>query len=463
MPDESRHMLLRMRRSLTLVAVALLAACGTQTPPADAPPAGAITPASVREHTELEWTLKADKMRRHLIPTMRAHGVTLWVIMSRENAVDPAIELFGGSGITGWYGHRNAYLFYDRGGDPATALETTVYGTHLSGHLRRFYDTVQSYGEPGLKPLLQQYVAERNPARLAINQSRTISMADGLTAELKQYLVDAIGPAFAARMVSSEPLLVDYVSVHTAEEDVVQERAAKATYDILRRAFSTEVITPGTTTLMDVHYWITAERKRQHFDFNFNASLGVQRLVDGKVVSLDDSEDPVIERGDVLHVDFGVRLAGLVTDQQKMAYVLRDGETAPPAGLLKAFADSQRAAELHAAELIAGRTGIDIKTRSEAAAQAEGIDLLVYSHVQGYWVHDAGTWTVFDWPERYGAHPRTPLHPGVWFSLEFRTRTAVPEWNNQLVSMQREEDMIVPASGPARYTAGPQTQLWIIR
>jgi hypothetical protein len=458
-------MLLRMRRYLPFLALVLVTACGTPAPSAapDVPPVETITPASVREHTELEWMLKADKMRRHLIPTMRAHGVNLWVILSRENAVDPAVELFGGSGITGWYGHRNAYLLYDRGGDATTALETTVYGTHLSGHLRRFYDTVQSYGEPGLKPLLQQYVAERKPARIAINQSRTISMADGLTAELKQYLIDAIGPQYASRTVSSEPLLVDYVSIHTAEEDVVQERAARATYDMLQRAFSNEVITPGTTTLMDVHYWITAERKRQNFDFNFNASLDLQRLVDGKVVSLDDSDDPIIERGDVLHVDFGVRLAGLVTDQQKMAYVLRSGETAAPAGLLNAFADSQRAAELHAAELIPGRTGVDIKTRSEAAAKAAGLDLLAYSHVQGYWVHDAGTWTVFDWPERYGAHPRTPLHPGVWFSLEFRTRTAVPEWNNQLVAMQREEDMIVPASGPARYTAGPQTELWIIK
>jgi len=454
-----------MRRYLPVALVAVAVACGTPTPAPSthAPPVEAITPASVREHTELEWVLKADKMRQQLIPTMRAHGVNLWIIMSRENAVDPALELFGGSGITGWYGHRNAYLFYDRGGDPGTALETTVYGTHLSGHLRRFYDTVQSYGEPGLKPLLQKYVEERKPGRIAINQSRTISMADGLTAELKSYLIDAIGPTYAARTVSSEPLLVDYVSIHTPEEDVVQERAAKATYEILQRAFSNEVITPGTTTLMDVHYWITAERKRQNFEFNFNASLDLQRFAEGKVISLDDSDDPIIERGDVLHVDFGVRLAGIVTDQQKMAYVLRPGETEAPTGLIKAFADSQRAAEIHAAELVPGRTGIDIKTRSEAAAKAEGIDLLVYSHVQGYWVHDAGTWTVFDWPERYGAHPRTPLHPGVWFSLEFRTRTAVPEWNNQLVAMQREEDMIVPATGPARYTAGPQTELWIIK
>lgn len=455
-----------MRTATLLVTAALVAGSApaffSEAGLAQAPP-HALTPELERARTEREWTLKADKMRRHLIPTMRKHGIDLWVIMSRENAPDPAVELFGGSGVTGWYGHRNAYLFFDRGGDPATALETTVYGTHLSGHLARFYETVQSYGEPGLKPLLQKYIADRDPKRIAINQSRTISMADGLTAELKDYLIDALGPAHAARTVSSEPLLVEYVSIHTPGEDAVQVEAAKATYDILRRAFSNEVITPGRTTLMDVHYWITAERKRLGFDFNFNASLDLQRFRDGQVVSMDDADDPVIERGDVLHVDFGVRLSGIVTDQQKMAYVLREGETEAPAGILQAFADSRRAAEIHAAELVPGRTGIDIKTRSEAAAKAEGLDLLAYSHVQGYWVHDAGTWTVFDWPERYGAHPRTPLHPGVWVSLEFRTRTAVPEWGGQMVSMMREEDMIVPASGPARYSAGPQTELWIIR
>ena len=399
-------------------------------------------------------------MRQHLLPLMRKHGVDLWVIMSRENAVDPVVELFGGSGITGWYGHRNAYLFADRGD---AGLETTVIGTHLSGHLKKFFGTVQSYGQEGLKPHLHKYVAERQPKKIAINQSRTISMADGLTAELKAYLVDAIGPTYASRTASSEPLLVDYVSVHTPEEDAIEKEAAVATYDILKRAFSNEVITPGKTTLMDVHYWITAERKKQDFEFNFNASLDLQRFRDGKVISIDDADNPVIERGDVLHVDFGVRLCGIVTDQQKMGYVLKDGESAPPAGLVKAFADSVRAGELHAAEIQAGRTGIDIKTRSEAAAKAVGIDLLVYGHVQGYWVHDAGTWTVFDWPERYGSHPRFALQGGEWFSIEYRTRTAVPEWNNQLVTMQREEDMVVPKAGQATYNAGPQMELWVIR
>lgn len=454
-----------MRSRLPVLIVVLTAACSAEAPssvPETVLPreTSALTAESVRERTEREWSVKAEKMREHLLPLMRRHDIDLWAIISRENAPDPVLELFGGHGITGWYGHRNAYLLYDAGED---GLETTVIGTHLSGHMSRFFDTVRSYGEEGLRPHLQQYIATRSPARIAINQSRTISMADGLTAELKGYLVSTVGPEMAGSLVSSEPLLIDYVSVHTPAEDEIETEAAQATYEILRRAMSSDVITPGETTLMDVHYWITAERKRRNFEFVFPASLDLQRYRDGQVVTLTDADDPVIERGDLLHVDFGVRQSGIVTDQQKMAYVLMDGETAPPAGLVQAFADSARAAEIHAAAVEPGRTGIEIKTQSEDAAAVEGLDLLVYSHVQGYWVHDANTWTTFDWPERYGLHPRLAIQGGEWFSLEFQTRTAVPEWGDQVVSIMREEDMKIPESGPLRYLAGPQTELWVVR
>ena len=444
-------MKLLSRTAIACLAVATLAAQQT------------VNSDLVRERTEREWRVKAEKMRQHLQPLMRRHGLDLLAIVSRENNPDAALELFGGLGVTGWYGHRNAYLFFDPG--DGKSLETTAIGTHLSGHLKQFYGTIQSYGEEGLKPHLRKYIQERDPKRIAIDQSRTISMFDGLTAELKAYLIDAIGAPYADRLVSSEPLLVDYVSIHIPEETAIAREASLATFDILQAAISSEIITPGRTRLMDVHYWITAEWKRRGFEFNFPASLDVQRWTPGtsEAASHDDAENPVIERGDVLHVDFGVRQSGIVTDQQKMAYVLREGEDAPPAGLVKAFADSRRAAEIVIETLRPGRTGIEMKEDAEARAKAEGIDLLAYSHVQGYWVHDAGPWTVFDWPERYGAHPRFRLQGGEWVSLEFQTTTAVPEWGGAKVRMMREEDLIVREDGRVNYLSGPQRDLWLIR
>ncbi len=417
-----------------------------------------ITPELVRERTELEWTLKAEKMREHLLPLMRRHEIDLWIIMSRENAPDPVLELFGGHGITGWYGHRNAYLFYDAGS--GSALETTAIGTHLSDHLAPFYETRTLYGEEGLKPHLREFLVERDPARIAINQSRTISMADGLTAELKDYLLDAMPAGYAERLTTAEPLVVDYASTHTPAEDKVQREASLATYALLQRAMSNEVITPGRTSLMDVHYWITAEWKRRGYEFNFPASLDLQRRGVG---SLDDSADPVVEPGDLLHVDFGVRSSGIVTDQQKMAYVLRAGEATPPAGLTHAFDQSTRAAAIIVEEMQVGRTGIEIKRSAESRATAEGIDLLVYSHVQGYWVHDAGMWAIHDWPERYGDHARITLKEGDWVSLEFAVTAPVSEWDDQAVTIMREEDLKVTAADGGEYLSGPQAELWLIR
>ncbi|HIE93784.1 MAG TPA: M24 family metallopeptidase [Acidobacteria bacterium] len=440
-----------LRRSCRLGLICLLAAT-------TGPVFAQITPELVRERTEREWTLKADKMRRHLLPLMRVHGIDLWIILSRENTPDPLLELFGGYGVTGWYGHRNAYLFHDAGS--SRGLETTAIGTHLSGHLGRFYDNTVLYGEDGLQPHLREYIAARDPRRIAINQSRTITMADGLTAELKDYLVDTLGPSLTDRLVSSEPLVVDYASTHTPAEDAVQREASTATYAILRRALSNEAITPGRTTLMDVHYWITAEWKRQGFEFNFPASLDLQR-VGG--LTLDDAADPVIEPGDLLHVDFGVRTSGIVADQQKMAYVLRDGETAPPDGLVRAFEASTRAAALVLEAMQVGRTGAEIKRLAEAAAVADSIDLLVYSHVQGYWVHDAGMWAIHDWPERYGDHPRLTLKDGDWVSLEFAVTAAVPEWDGQTVTIMREEDTRITSDAAPEYLSGPQMELWVIR
>jgi len=411
-----------------------------------------------RARSEHEWSVKAEKMRQHLLPTMRKHGVDLWIILSRENVPDPALELFGGNGITGWYGARNAYLFWDAG---EAGLETTVIGTHLSGHLSRFYDHIASYhGEgSGLAPSLSEYVRERDPQHIAINRSRTISMADGLTASLEDYLHEAIGEEYVERLTSSEPLFIDYVSTRTPAELEIEREAANRTWNILKRAFSNEVITPGKTTLMDVHYWIEEERRMQGLEFNFPASLSIQRP---QGIEIDDSEDPVIEPGDLLHIDYGVRLMGLVTDQQKMGYVLRPGEEAPPQELQSLFEQSVRMADIIAEALVPGVEGRVARDRALERAQSEGIDASVYSHVQGNWVHGVGAWAIQDWPERYGTHPRQPVRSSEFWSIEFNVSGEVPGWGT--ARMSREEDAHVdPTDGKVRFLVGPQEELWTIR
>ena len=411
-----------------------------------------------RARHEREWDAKAKKMEQHLLRTMRKHGVDMWILMSRENHPDPILDLFGAYGVSGWYGHRNAYVFYDGG---ASSLETTVIGTHLSDHLKRFYGNIVSYGEEGLAHHLGPFVRERDPKKIAVNRSRTISMADGLTSSLESYLVEAISPVYPERVVSSEPMAIDYISYRTDEELEIEREASFITYHLLRRAFSNEVITPGKTTLMDVYWWIVDEWKNQDLEFNFPPGLDIQRR--GVEERLEDHLDPVIQPGDLLHVDFGVRLMGLVTDQQKMAYVLRPGETEAPEGLRKSFAQSERLGEIILEELEPGVVGHVVKERSEERGIGEGILNSVYPHAQGNWVHDAGAWVSFDWPERYGQHPREPVREREIWSIEYSTSLDLPEWGGQRISMLREEDAWVDETGVVHYFAGPQEDLWLIR
>ena len=67
-----------------------------------------------RERDMHEWEVKAEKMRQHLQPTMREHGVDMWIIMSRENHPDPALALFGANGISGDIGGPGIKFIKDR-------------------------------------------------------------------------------------------------------------------------------------------------------------------------------------------------------------------------------------------------------------------------------------------------------------------------------------------------------------
>ena len=212
---------------------------------------------------------------------------------------------------------------------------------------------------------------------------------------------------------------------------------------------------------MDVYGFILQEWQNQDLEFNFPPGITIFRKgVDG---GIDDTDNPVIQPGDLLHVDFGVRLMGLVTDQQHVAYVLKADETEPPAGLQELFRQSVVVADIYADETRPGAIGTDVKTSVENRAADLGIKASIYGHTQGNWVHGAGARTVFDWPERYGAFAREPVRATEFWSIEFSVSGEVPEWENQVVRIPREEDAVAVADGPARFLTGPQTELWIVR
>ena len=166
----------------------------------------------------------------------------------------------------------------------------------------------------------------------------------------------------------------------------------------------------------------------------------------------------------MLHCDFGVTALRLNTDTQHLGYVLREGETAVPAGLQAALARSNRLQDIVVEELQPGRTGNEVLQAARARMAAEGIDGTVYSHPIGLNGHGAGP-MVGLWDRQEGV-PGPGDHRVMgnqWFSIELQATSPVPEWGGQRVRSAQEEDVTVDAVGGVHWALRRQTAFHLVR
>jgi hypothetical protein len=221
------------------------------------------------------------------------------------------------------------------------------------------------------------------------------------------------------------------------------------------------VITPGITKTSDLVWWWRQRVNDQGLGTWFQPSIEVQRKgVTGDALG----DDPVIQRGDLLHCDVGISVARLNTDTQHDAYVLLPGETDAPAGLRQALANSNALQDIVVSEIRPGRTGNEILGAALARMKGARIDGTVYSHPIGVNGHGAGP-LIGLWDYQSGVPGRGDARviPSMWFSIELQATTPVAEWGGQPVRMAQEEDVIVGADGKVRWALKRQDRLFLVR
>ena len=183
---------------------------------------------------------------------------------------------------------------------------------------------------------LRQVVEERRPEMIAVDISHTHAFSDGLAAGELEMMKEALGPKWSSRLVRAELLPLHYLATRIPEMMPYYKNLMEIAHALISTAFSNEVITPGKTTNTEVVWWLRQQVHDRAMDSWFQPSVSVQRK--GEKLS----GEVVIQRGDVLHTDFGIRAMGLCTDTQHMGYVLREGEKEVPEGLMKALGNSNR-------------------------------------------------------------------------------------------------------------------------
>ena len=449
---------LGLTRAIGIVAITLIPlAARAQTPER---PFGTL-----REQAAIRQAWLFERMETVLPPLMREHGVQMWVVPMREYNEDPVFRGIRGP-TTFAARRRSVYIFLDRG--PSQGIERlAVGGTSQGGvfNAPRMTETTpdgrrREFWGPDQWSLVAELIRDRDPRNIAVNISRTLNFADGLTAGEWEQMQDALGSTYVARVMRAENLAMDFLAVHTPSMDSIYREMEVLVHRIISTAFSDQVITPGVTTTADVVWWMRQRVNDLGLGTWFQPSVDVQRAG----VSMSDSTAPVIVRGDVLHCDFGIVAFGLNTDTQHMGYVLREGESSPPAGLVQALHNANELQDLLLAEMRPGRTGNEILHSALDAMRRNGIDGTIYTHPIGFHGHGAGP-LIGLWDRQDGVPGRgdVPIRAGTWHSIELQATSPVSEWNGQAVRMMLEEEAELDHDGQMRWVLRRQDAFHLVR
>ena len=407
----------------------------------------------LRERARVQNAWLAERLDTIVPRLMREQRFDMWVLIAREYLEDPVMATM--LNAESMRARRTTMLvFFDPGGGrPVERLTVSRYG--LGGLFRPAWDPA---AQPDQFARLAALVAERNPRRIAINVSPSTAFADGLTHSQYRAFMAALPARFRARVRPTDELAVGWLETRIPAEMARYPQIVRIAHAIIAEGFSDRTIRPGTTTADDLVWWYRERIASLGLSTWFHPSVEIFRR--GAPEPLEG--DTVIQPGDMLWTDFGITCLGLNTDTQQLAYVLRPGERAAPAGLRAGMADANRAQDALIGSFRTGLSGNEILAAALARARAAGVNATIYSHPLGYHGHGAGASIGF-W-DNQAADPRGThrLRPDTAWSIELNARRAVPEWDGQEIAFRLEEDAYFDGH-EVRWLDGRQTEFHLIR
>ena len=421
------------------------------------PPKPKPTPTASAPQGPLKTRSRKERMDRYLVAAMRRSGVDAWLVVTRENTTDPVAFDVAADHAVG----RAACLFVDKGDHLERVAIVASYDTETfekSG----LYLRVVPYGKEGAGAALKAEIEKLNPKLIAVNMSKDEALADGMTAGNLQWLRDTIGADYSKRLVSAEALLVSYRSRKTPAEIAKLRGVVKKTELILAEALSPAVIVAGKTTEKDVADFIRKRRKEMGLGASWEEDQD-PNVMAGLARGHSAASGATIQPGSIVRIDAGMDEDGYKTDIQRLAYVLRVGETEAPPEVEKAFETVRAANRAAAAALKPGATGTAVDTAARKVITDAGYEEFQHAtgHPIGVYTHDLGPLLAPAWPDRYGKLGAYTIERDQTFAIEPALEVELPWMMGGRVGFGLEEDYVVTGTG-SEPLGTPQDRLILI-
>lgn len=418
-----------------------------------------------RSRFEVLNLIRKDKFDLVLLQVMRDNDVDMWIHVIRRGDPD-LLELDLG-------GNCGYFIFTDRGGD---RIERAVLGLGFSRIAdRSVYDIISEenlYGEdriPMWKPSdLSEFVAERDPKRIAVNMSEWLTHTDSLSHTGYLKLVELLGTKYAERMISSEMVITDFRVRRVQTEIIAFAKACEIQRQIMETALKS--IKPGVTTREELAWWAQDQLLKHGLPMSY-LGAAMPGISHSEVSDRSEIRKPgyAFQRGDLISWDWGIKYLNFGTDYKRKAYILKEGETSLPDGLQRAWDRGLKAREIIRKTFKAGHTaGKSLEIISKVIEDAgyvytpyvnnsrnkEIIEALGDSEKSGFsidchCVGNTGNSQIAVGPSmapfRKGrAH--LVVRPNNLIAFEFMVHTWIPEWNRRL-SINFEDNAIVTERG----------------
>lgn len=416
---------------------------------------------SERERAVVVDEVLADRFDNLLPKLMDRSDIDMWVVISREYNEDPVIKTMLPS--TWLNARRRTILVFYRDKAKNTIEKLAVARYNVGKNIVSAWDKEK---QPDQWQRLLEIIEERNPDKIGLNYSDNFGLADGVVKTDYEAFISRLSPAQKAKVVSAEKLAIGWIETRTALEMEYFEKLVDFTHDIIKDAFSTKVIEPGKTTTDDVVWYLRQRVTEMGFETWFHPTIDIQRSdekLESHIVSFSNRpEGKVIQKGDLLHCDFGITYLRLNTDCQQHAYVLKDDETEAPAFLVKALGDGNRVQDIFTGNFKTGKTGNEIFLKALKEGRAEGLVPSIYTHPLGLYGHSAGT-TLGMWDSQDGV-PGTgdyPLYENTAYAIELNTTVTIPEWKKDIRIMLEEAGFW--GEDGFRYVSGRQEELILVK
>jgi Xaa-Pro aminopeptidase len=409
-----------------------------------------------REQMDVRENWLRKRLGSLLLPMMKRHGIEMWIVVNEEFKSDPVTaHIVPPIPIVG---RRDLFIFIDRGERIERIAMVRYDEERLKNHYKLMMPAREKFGEE-----LKKIVNERRPKNIALNFGGGRGQQSGLSYDSYRFLAESLGPEDEKKFVSAAAFLTEFFDTRLPEELEHYRSAVVATDVITRRALSNEVITPGRTTVGDVRWWMMQQVNDLGLTIWFQPDFRIQRQraethTTAQFLST-ANEAEVIQRGDLVHVDFGLDYMGLSTDWQKHAYVLKEGDTGAPVGLKAALKNTNRLQEILVGVARSGMSGADVYEKTMAEAKRLGIEAMIYSHPIG--AHGHGLGPSIDFRGNVGGGGNR-IVPGSYLSIELNTSSIVPEWGGQKVTIMAEDDAVMTENG-YEFIRPRQTELYLIK